>query len=225
MAPFAIRGSLWYQGEANVGDGMLYHEKMKALIGGWRKAWGQGDFPFLYVQLAPYQYNARKTPEIPDRLPRVWEAQAATLSVPNTGMAVITDIGNPKDIHPKNKQEVGRRLSLWALARTYGRKDLVCSGPLYKSMAVEGGKIRLTFESVGGGLASRDGKPLTHFQIAGADKKCVEGRATIDGDGILVSGDTVAEPVAVRFCWEELAEPNFMNKEGLPASPFRTDSW
>lgn len=227
LAPFAIRGALWYQGEANTGtgDGMLYHEKMKALIGGWRKAWGQGDFPFLYVQLAPYQYNARKAAEIPDRLPRIWEAQAATLSVPNTGMAVITDIGNTKDIHPKNKQEVGRRLSLWALAHTYGQKELVFSGPLYKSMAVGGGKIRLTFDHVGGGLASRDGKPLTCFQIAGADKKFVEAEAAIDGDGILVSSSAVAEPVAVRFGWDELAEPNLMNKEGLPASPFRTDSW
>ncbi|HOW73653.1 MAG TPA: sialate O-acetylesterase [Phycisphaerae bacterium] len=227
LAPYAIRGALWYQGEANTGsgDGMLYHEKMKALIGGWRKAWGQGDFPFLYVQLAPYQYNARRVSDTPDRLPRIWEAQLATLSVPNTGMAVITDIGNTKDIHPKNKQEVGRRLSLWALARTYGRQDLVYSGPLYKSMAVEGNRIRLSFEHIGGGLASRDGKPLTHFQVAGADRKFVEAQATIDGSSIVVSGGTVTEPVAVRFGWDELAEPNLMNKEGLPASPFRTDSW
>lgn len=227
LAPFALRGALWYQGEANAstGDGMLYHEKMKALIGGWRKAWGQGDFPFLYVQLAPYNYSARSKDGVTDRLPRIWEAQTATLSVANTGMAVITDIGNTKDIHPKNKQEVGRRLSLWALARTYGQKDLVYSGPLYKSMFVEGDKIRLTFEHVGGGLVSRDGKPLTFFQIAGSDQKFVEAQATIDGPCVLVSSNTVSEPVAVRFGWDELAEPNLMNKEGLPASPFRTDSW
>ncbi len=228
FTPLAIRGAIWYQGEANVlsNDGIIYHEKMKALIGGWRAAWGLGDFPFYYVQLAPWQYHAKyPAGSKVDRLPRIWEAQFATLAVPNTGMAVTTDIGNVRDIHPTNKQEVGRRLALWALARTYGQKDLVISGPLYKSMAVEGKAIRVRFDHADGGLASRDGKPLTWFQVAGEDRKFVDAKAEIDGDSLLVSSDTVARPVAVRFGWHEEAEPNLINKAGLPASPFRTDSW
>ncbi|HOA72696.1 MAG TPA: sialate O-acetylesterase [Phycisphaerae bacterium] len=226
LVPYAIAGAIWYQGETNCGrnDGPLYHEKMKALIQGWRTVWDQGEFPFYYVQLAPWEYGA-KNPGSPDRLPLIWEAQTATLSFPNTGMAVITDVGNTKDIHPRNKQAVGRRLALWALAKTYGIKDLVYSGPLYKSMKIEGDKIRLSFDHVGSGLASRDGKPLTWFQIAGADKRFVDAQAIIDGDTVVVSSDQVKEPVAVRFGWNELAEPNLMNREGLPASPFRTDRW
>ncbi len=223
LVPYAIRGALWYQGESNLRDGMLYHEKMKALINGWREVWGQGDFPFYFVQLAPFNYGGRDV--TPFFLPQIWEAQAATLSVPNTGMAVTTDIGNLRDIHPRNKQEVGRRLALWALAKTYGRDDVTHSGPLYKSMEVEGNTIRLTFDAIGGGLMSRDEKPLTWFEIAGEDKQFVEAKATIDGNTIVVSSDAVANPVAVRFGWHQSAEPNFVNKEGLPASPFRTDSW
>jgi len=220
LVPFAIRGAIWYQGESNRNDGMLYFEKMKALMGGWRSVWGQGDFPFYFVQLAPYHYG-----EEPLLLPRIWEAQKAALSVPNTGMAVTTDIGNLSDIHPKNKQDVGKRLALWALAKTYGRGNLVYSGPLCKSMSVEANKVRIRFDHVGGGLASRDGKPLTWFTIAGADRNFVEANAKIDGDTVVVWSDTVDEPVAVRFGWHQEAEPNLINKEGLPASPFRTDNW
>jgi sialate O-acetylesterase len=220
LVPFAIRGAIWYQGESNNPDGMLYFEKMKALIGGWRQVWNEGDFPFYYVQIAPLDALYEN-----DRLPRLWEAQLAALTIPNTGMVVTTDIGDLKDIHPKNKQDVGKRLALWALAKTYGRDSLVCSGPLYKSMAVEGDKIRVRFDYVGGGLASRDGKPLDWFEIAGADKKFVPAEATIDGDSVVVRSEKVAEPVAVRFGWNRAAEPNLMNKEGLPASPFRTDKW
>ena len=223
IVPYAIRGALWYQGESNLRDGMLYHEKMKALINGWREVWGQGDFPFYFVQLAPFNYGNQEG--IQFFLPQIWEAQAATLSVPNTGMAVTTDIGDPKDVHPRNKQEVGRRLALWALAKTYGRDDVTYSGPLYKSMEVEGNTIRLTFDHIGSGLMSGDEKPLTWFQIAGEDEQFAEAEATIDGDTVLVSSDAVANPVAVRFGWHQSAEPNFVNKEGLPASPFRTDSW
>ena len=223
LVPYAIRGALWYQGESNLRDGMLYHEKMKALINGWREVWGQGDFPFYFVQLAPFNYGGRDV--TPFFLPQIWEAQAATLSVPNTGMAVTTDIGNLRDIHPRNKQEVGRRLALWALAKTYGRADVTHSGPLYKSMEVEGNTIRLTFDAIGGGLMSRDEKPLTWFEIAGEDKQFVEAKAMIDDDTVVVSSDTVANPVAVRFGWHQSAEPNFVNKEGLPASPFRTHPW
>lgn len=237
IVPFAVRGAIWYQGESNRGDGMMYFEKMKALINGWRTVWGhptggrrirspavrapQDGFPFLFVQLAPFRYQGDVY-----ALPMIWEAQTAALSIPNTGMAVITDlVDNIADIHPTLKQGVGKRLALWALARTYGRKGLVYSGPLCKAMKVEGNAIRISFDHVGGGLASRDGKPLTHFEIAGADKKFVKAQAKIDGETIVVSSDQVVEPVAVRFGWHQEAMPNLMNKEGLPASPFRTDRW
>ncbi len=223
IVPYGIRGALWYQGESNLREGMLYHEKMKALINGWREVWGQGDFPFYFVQLAPFNYGGRNAN--PLFLPQIWEAQTATLALPNTGMAVTTDIGNLIDIHPRNKQDVGRRLALWALAKDYGRDDVTYSGPLYKAMAVEGNTIRLTFEHVGSGLTSRDNEPLTWFQIAGEDKQFVEAKATIDGDTVIVSNDAIENPVAVRFGWHQSAEPNFVNKEGLPASPFRTDAW
>ena len=223
IVPYAMRGALWYQGESNLREGMLYHEKMKALINGWREVWGQGDFPFYFVQLAPFNYGGSNAN--PFFLPKIWEAQAATLTLPNTGMAVTTDIGNLRNIHPRNKQEVGRRLALWALAKTYGRDDVTHSGPLYKSMAVEGNTIRLSFDATGSGLISRDEAPLTWFEIAGEDKEFVEAQATIDGDTLIVSSETVENPVAVRFGWHQSAEPNFVNKEGLPASPFRTDSW
>ena len=223
LVPYAIRGAIWYQGESNLQDGMLYHEKMKALINGWREVWRQGDFPFYFVQLAPFNYGGWVGN--PLFLPQIWEAQAATLSVPNTGMAVTTDVGNLKDIHPRNKQEVGRRLALWALAKTYSREDVTYSGPHYKSMAVEGNTIRLSFDFVGSGLMARDEMPLTWFEITGEDKQFVEAKATIDGDTIVVSSDTVAKPVAVRFAWHQSAEPNLVNKEGLPALPFRTHQW
>lgn len=223
IVPYAIRGALWYQGESNLRDGMLYHEKMKALINGWREVWGQGDFPFYFVQLAPFNYGGRNAS--PFFLPQIWEAQTATLALPNTGMAVTTDISNLRDIHPRNKQDVGRRLALWALAKDYGRDDVTYSGPLYKSMAVDGDTIRLTFDHVGSGLTSRDEEPLTWFQIAGEDKQFVEAEATIDGDTVVVSSDAISNPVAVRFGWHQSAEPNLINKEGLPASPFRTDAW
>lgn len=223
IVPFAIRGATWYQGEANrdSGDGMMYYYKMQALVKGWRKVWAQGDFPFYYVQLAPFKYEKGS----PFWLPEIWEAQTAALSIPNTGMAVTVDIGNLRDIHPKNKQDVGKRLALWALAKTYGRDDLVYSGPLYKSMTVEGSKIRISFDHTGSGLASRDGKSLTWLQIAGADGKFVEAKAKTDGNTIVVASDTVGAPVAVRFAWHQEAVPNLMNKEGLPATPFRTDRW
>ncbi len=218
LVPYAIRGAIWYQGESNNGEGMLYHEKMKALIAGWRSVWNKKDLPFYFVQLAPYSYGGD-----PTRLAGIWEAQTATLAIPHTGMAVTTDIGNIKDIHPRNKQDVGKRLALWALAKNYGQDDLVYSGPLYKSMKVEDNKIRIQFDHVAGGLAARDSKALSHFTIAGEDKKFVEAKAEIDGDCVVVSAESVKNPVAVRFGWHQNAEPNLMNKEGLPASPFRTD--
>jgi sialate O-acetylesterase len=223
LAPFAIRGAIWYQGEANLADGMRYCEKMKALIGGWRKVWGQGDFPFYYVQLAPYRY--RWGPPSPYRLPEIWKAQTTALSIPNTGMAATIDISDLDDIHPKNKQGVGRRLALWALAKTYGRSELIYSGPAYKSMAVEGDKIRISFDHIGSGLTTGDGREPTWFEIADEDKNFVQAQAKIEDDTVVVWSDKVPKPAMVRFGWHEEAEPGLMNKEGLPAWPFRTDDW
>ena len=247
LVPFAIRGALWYQGEANVGDGMSYRDKMHALINGWRDVWDQGDFPFYYVQLAPFDYTWRSglmsrlgvevSPEYwrglasrfgleldPYRLPEIWEAQTAALSIRNTGMAVTNDIGNVGDIHPTNKQEVGRRLSLWALANTYGQADLVYTGPLYRSMEPRDGAIVLGFAHADG-LMTRDGKPPDWFEIAGDDRQFVEASAVIDGDTVVVSSTAVTNPVAVRFAWHTTAEPNLVNGAGLPAGAFRTHPW
>jgi sialate O-acetylesterase len=199
---------------------MQYHNLMKGLIASWRTLWNQGDFPFLFVQLAPFRYGNNET-----ALPEIWEAQAATLSVPNTGMAVTTDIATINDIHPANKQDVGKRLALWALANTYGKKDLVYSGPLFDAMTVEGSNARIKFKHLGGGLVARDGKPLSWFTVAGEDKQFYPATATIDGETIVVNSPRVLKPAAVRFGWHELAEPNLSNKAGLPASPFRTDRW
>lgn len=219
IQPFALRGWLWYQGESNRGQGMHYTTLMKGLIESWRKLWGH-DFPFLFVQLAPYYYDQNET-----ALPEIWEAQTATLAVPNTGMAVTTDISTIRDIHPPNKQDVGKRLSRWALAHTYGKKDLVFSGPLYEAAQIEGNKARIKFKHVGGGLVSRDGKPLSWFSVAGEDKQFHKAEAVIDGDTIVVTSKAVEKPVAVRFGWNQIAEPNLSNKDGFPASPFRTDKW
>jgi sialate O-acetylesterase len=233
LIPYAIRGAIWYQGEANVGAAFKYRTLFPAMIADWRAEWGQGDFPFGFVQIAPFGYQVWGMN--PTACAELWEAQRMTLDAsPNTGMAVTVDIADvnlihPKDnnfegIHPKNKQDVGKRLALWALAKVYGR-DIVYSGPIYKSMAIENGKIRLQFDHLGGGLIANDGKPLSDFTIAGEDKKFVPAAAAIDGDSIVVHSDQVAKPVAVRYAWREDATPNLANKAGLPASPFRTDSW
>ena len=222
IAPFGIRGFLWYQGESNNGEGMQYYQKKRGLIEGWRSVWnqeGNRDFPFLFAQLAPFDYGGD-----PTRLAGIWEAQTATLKVKNTGMAVLTDITTLKDIHPPNKQEVGRRLSLWALANTYGKTDLVYSGPLYKSMKADGGKVTVSFDHAAG-LKSSDGKDLSWWSVAGADKKFVKATAKIEGETVAVSADGVAAPVAVRFGYHQLAVPNLANGAGLPASPFRSDEW
>ena len=196
---------------------MLYFEKMKALIGGWRLVWQQGDFPFYYVQLALYKYGLP-----PTQLPAIWNAQLAALSIPNTGMAVTTDIATLNDIHPPNKQEVGHRLALWALAKTYGKKEYVCSGPLYQGLKIDGGKIVLSFDHIGTGLDAIDDLDLTHFEIAGEDGKFVPAKATMEGERVVVAAEAVPAPVHVRFGWDQLAQPNLANKEGFPASPFNT---
>ena len=219
LCPFPLRGAIWYQGESNAGEGKLYTEHMKALVGGWRQIWNLDDFPFFFVQIAPYNYGGGN----PGFIGEFWEAQAAAAqAIPNTGMAVINDIGNLTDIHPANKQEVGRRLALLALAKTYARENLVCSGPTFKSMSLEGDRLRVNFDNLGGGLASRDGAPLTWFEIIDADEGgFVKAAAQIDGPAVLLSSPEVKHPVAMRFAWSMLAEPNLMNAEGLPAGAFR----
>ena len=217
LRAFPMRGVIWYQGESNLGDGPRYTERMKALIGGWREVWREGDFPFYYVQIAPYNYGGKAEAEA-----EFWEAQAAAQSIPNTGMAVINDIGNLKDIHPKNKQDVGHRLALLALARTYGSNNVLCSGPVFKSMNIEGDKLRVNFDCAGSGLAARDGQPLDWFEIIDADEGgFVKAGAQIDGAGVVLAAPEVKHPVAMRYAWSMLAEPHLVNSEGLPAGAFR----
>jgi sialate O-acetylesterase len=221
VIPYGIRGALWYQGESNLGRAEQYGKLFPAMITDWRKLWGQGDFPFYFAQIAPYAYNRMADTK---QLPELWEAQLKAHALANTGMAATTDIGDVKDIHPKNKQEVGRRLALWALAKTYGKSNVACEQPMYASMAVEGNKIRIKFKNSAGGLSTKENKPLTHFTIAGEDNMFVDAKAEIDGETVLVSCDAVAKPVAVRFGWSDTAEPNLYGKSGLPVCPFRTDS-
>ncbi len=222
IIPYGIAGAIWYQGESNAGRAHQYQTLFPLMIENWRRDWGQGQFPFGFVQIAPYRYGKAH----PACCPELWEAQLLTLkNVPNVGMAVTMDIGNVKDIHPKNKQDVGRRLALWAKAKVYDKSDVVYSGPIYESMTIEGKKIRLRFDHVAAGLATRDGKAPSDFSIAAADKKFHPAEAKIDGATIVVASPAVAHPVAVRYAWRDDAVPNLMNKSGLPASPFRSDKW
>ena len=220
LVPLAFRGVIWYQGESNVKNPEQYQTLFPTLINSWREEWQQGDFPFYFVQIAPFSYKNE-----PFSAAFLREAQLKTLSVPNTGMAVTMDIGTADNIHPEQKKPVGERLALLALAKNYGKKNLVCSGPLYTSFKVNKNQVRLSFDDVGGGLVSRDDQPLSCFTIAGEDKVFVPAEAEIDGDSIVVSSDQVTKPVAVRFGWGSADAPNLMNKEGLPASSFRTDDW
>lgn len=218
VIPYAIRGVIWYQGESIVGGGAgraLYPHVQATLVRDWRALWGEGDFPFYIVQLAGQDADSNN--------PLVREAQATILKLPHTGMAVTTDIGERKNVHPKNKQDVGDRLARIALAQVYGR-DLEYSGPVYEAMQVEGDKIRLKFSHLGGGLVARGG-PLKWFTIAGADGKFVPADATIDGDTVLVHSDAVPAPTAVRYAWVNYPEGcNLFNAAGLPAPQFRTDA-
>ncbi|MCK5173333.1 MAG: sialate O-acetylesterase, partial [Planctomycetes bacterium] len=182
LIPYGIKGAIWYQGEANVIRSWQYRKLFPTMITNWRKDWKQGNFPFYYVQLAPFNYGEERPSE------ELREAQFMTLSLAKTGMAVTMDIGDPTNIHPTNKLDVGKRLALWALAKDYGMKKLVYSGPLYKSKKIERDKIRLSFNHVGSGLISTGGE-LTHFTIAGSDKEFVDAKAVIDGKTIVVSSD------------------------------------
>lgn len=214
VVPFAIRGAIWYQGEGNAGRHQQYAELSKLMIADWRNRWGQGEFPFLLVQLAAYEPGG-------DNWPLLREAQFQTLEVPNTGMAVAIDIGHRTDIHPQNKQDVGARLALAARAVAYG-EDIEYSGPVFREMKIDGSEIRLSFDHVGGGLKGKS-EPLKGFAVAGADGKFVPADAEIDGAQIVVSSPAVAEPKAVRYNWAAYPDGNFYNAEDLPAVPFRTD--
>jgi len=220
--PYGIKGAIWYQGESNAGRAYQYRTLFKAMIQDWREHWGQGDFPFFFVQLA--NYRARNPEPGEDAWAELREAQTMALALPNTGMALAIDIGEANDIHPKNKQDVGLRLALAARAIAYG-EDIVYSGPMYDAMKVDGDKVRLSFNHIGGGLVAKGGEPLKGFAIAGADRKFVWADASIDGDTIVVSSEKIAQPVAVRYAWAINPDCNLYNKEGLPASPFRTDDW
>lgn len=227
LLPYAVKGAIWYQGESNVGRAVQYRTVFPTMIENWRAVWNKPGLPFGFVQIAPYKYN-RDNPnpgrEV-ERCAELWEAQVMTLQkLDNVGMAVTTDIADLPDIHPTNKQDVGHRLALWARATVYGDDALVYSGPIYKSMQKEGNKIRLSFDHAAG-LKASDGKDLNEFTIAGADENFVPAKATIDGETIVVESADVADPVAVRFGWHELAQPNLVNAAGLPASPFRTDDF
>jgi len=222
LIPYGIQGAIWYQGESNAGRAYQYRKLFPAMITNWRTDWGQGDFQFLFVQLA--NFMAVKDEPGESAWAELREAQLQTLSLPNTGMAVIIDIGEAKNIHPKNKQDVGGRLAAWALGTTY-KKRSVYSGPLYKSMKVEGGKAVLSFDHVGGGLVARGGEALKGFAVAGEDKKFVWADAKIEGNTVVVSSEAVARPAAVRYAWADNPICNLYNAKGLPASPFRTDDW
>jgi len=219
VIPFAIRGAIWYQGESIVGGKAgvaLYPHVMETLVTQWRQLWGEGNFPFNAVQL-PALKNVSNNP-------MVRENQAQILSLPNTGLAVTIDVGDPDNVHPKDKEPVGERLTLIALANTYKQK-LEYSGPRYSSIQIEGSSIHIRFTHVDGGLVAKGG-PLEWFQIAGADQQFVPAEAVIDGDSIVVKSSAVPAPVAVRYAWDDYPIGcNLYNAAGLPAAPFRSDAW
>ena len=224
LIPYGIKGAIWYQGESNAGRAYQYRKAFPLMITDWRKRWGQGNFPFYFVQLASFN-SANGNSEKGSGWAELREAQTMTLSLPNTGMAVTTDIGESKDIHPKNKQDVGKRLAAAALFNAYGRKEMVYSGPMYKSVTIEKSNAILSFSSIGSGLMVK-GAALQGFEIAGADKKFYPATAVIAGDKIVVSSPKVTVPAAVHYGWaDDAGTANLFNKEGFPASPFRTDHW
>ncbi|MEO7984595.1 MAG: sialate O-acetylesterase, partial [Bacteroidota bacterium] len=226
LVPYAIRGALWYQGESNSPTAKIYRTIMETLVKDWRQQWGEGEFPFLYVQLANIgkTYDSLPAKGGSEAIKR--EAQLQNLSIPNTAMAVAIDNADPADmnnVHPKNKQEIGRRLSLAALAIVYGEK-IVYSGPIYDKMEISGNNIKVYFKQAGSGLVAKDGE-LKGFAIAGEDKKFVWANAKIEGNTLIVSSPEILNPVAVRYGWGNNPVTSLYNKEKLPASPFRTDSF
>jgi sialate O-acetylesterase len=230
LIPYAIKGAIWYQGESNAGRAEQYRRLMTDMIRNWRQDWREGDFTFLEVQLAPYDKVKRRPLEdilakpVESDWAELREAQLlATKTLPKVGMAVITDVGEKDDIHPKKKEPVGARLALAARGIAYGEK-IEYSGPVYKSMKVKDGKAILSFTHADSGLEARDGE-LKGFAICGPDKKFVWAKAEVDGDKVVVSSPEVSEPVAVRYGWADFPVVNLWNKAGLPATPFRTDDF
>ncbi|HRJ72775.1 MAG TPA: sialate O-acetylesterase, partial [Terrimicrobiaceae bacterium] len=234
LAPFALKGVLWYQGEADVSRGREYRDLLPRLIGGWRAAWDQKDLPFLIVQLPGNGRNSG--PAGNPAIAFLREAQSMALRLPATGMAVTLDIGDASDVHPDNKVHVGQRLSLLAREMVY-REDVIGSGPVYRDHAVNGSEVRVRFDRIGGGLAV--GNPpwrakgaevlpsdrIVGFSVAGEDRKWFDAEARLDGDAVIVTSSSVPAPVAVRYGWGETPSVNLANREGLPAAPFRTDDW
>lgn len=215
LKPYTLKGIIWYQGESNAERAWQYRKLFPAMIQNWRDDFNNKKLPFYFVQISPHR---SQNAEIRD-------AQLfAYRTVPYTGMVVTTDNGDSLDIHPRNKKLVGERLSYWALHNEYGKKDIVVSGPLYKSLKTVGNKIRIRFDYVDGGLVATEGE-LKEFTIAGDDKSFVPAKAVIEGNEIVVWSDQVNKPAAVRFAWRNIPRPNLYNKAGLPASPFRTDDW
>ena len=229
LAPYSLKGILWYQGETNVinGDGYNYAEKMKIFVESWRSAWNNEIMPFYYVQLAPYIYSQRRDDLIAktwESLPIFWEAQTSCMNIPYTGMVVTTDlVDNPKDIHPSYKWIVADRLARWALAKSYGKKDILYSGPSFKSLSMNNDKIILEFDNVGSGLVTSDGKAPDWFYIKKKNGRFAKTKATIHDNKIVITADDIYEPMSIRFAWDEVAMPNLQNKEGLPALPFVFD--
>lgn len=222
LIPYAIKGAIWYQGESNVSRAYQYRTIFPAMITDWRERWGQGEFPFLWVQLA--NYLERKEQPSDSAWAELREAQNMALSLPNTGQALAIDIGEAGDIHPRNKQDVGKRLALAARHVAYGDKDVVYSGPTLKDATFEDGQAMLTFENIGSGLKAQGGE-LKGFAIAGEDQKFHWAETAIDGDKVIVKSAEVPKPVAVRYAWADNPAATLYNAEGLPASPFRTDDW
>lgn len=220
ILPYGIRGAIWYQGESNMNTRQLYPALQQALIGEWRRLWKNPELPFYFVQLAP---NKSPRPEPSDgQLPQMREAQAKSLSIPHTGMAVTLDIGDEKNVHPRNKLDVGRRLARLALTGTYGKPG-VAAGPMFRDVSIQEGRIRAHFDQIGGGLIAKDGA-LKQFAIAGSDRKFVWADAVIEGDTVVVSSPKIPQPAYLRYAWaDNPAGANLFNADGFPAAPFRTD--
>jgi sialate O-acetylesterase len=217
LAPYTLRGMLWYQGEGNAGNPGLYHKQLTQLVTSWRALW-QDEVPFAWVQLPNYTAPG-------EGWPRVRESMLKTLALPKTGMAITIDLGDAKDIHPKNKQDVGKRLALWALGTVYGKTVPAISGPLPTGSTISGNTITVSFKHADGGLKSITGGPLTGFQVAAADQQWKPAEAKISGDSVIISSPEITSPVAVRYAWKDWPDYSLANGAGLPASPFRTDDW
>lgn len=229
LIPFALKGMLWYQGESNcfLGENIRYAYKLKTLIKSWRNDWQDKKLPFYFVQIAPFHYSTSKDrPLTTETLPEFWEAQKLALNLKNTATVTITDLVDTiSELHPGYKWEIGRRLSLVTANKAYKQTNVVYSGPVFEKIKIVNNTLEVTFSNTGSGLTSRNGKPLDWFSIAGADGKFVSAKAEIKDNKVIVSSHEVQHPYEVRFGWNEAAQSNFINKEGLPAVPFRSDNF